>query len=148
MDSTSWRSTPRDSTPSRSIPRSTARHARNVSLDWVKRTPPGFEFSVKLYQKFTHPQLVADRSAITAADIDAFKSGIEPLAAADRLGPVLAQFPASFKESGEAQGYLEWLLETFRDYELAVELRHKSWSDRAEAVFDLLRKYRRRVDAD
>ena len=115
---------------------------RNVSLDWVKRTPPGFEFSVKLYQKFTHPQLVADRSAITAADIDAFKSGIEPLAAGDRLGPLLVQFPASFKESVEAQGYLEWLLETFRDYELAVELRHKSWSDRAEPVFDLLRKYR------
>src|SRR5262245_34684172 len=26
-----------------------------VSLGWVKRTPPGFEFAVKLYQKFTHP---------------------------------------------------------------------------------------------
>jgi uncharacterized protein YecE (DUF72 family) len=34
----------------------------NVSLGWVKRTPPGFEFAVKLYQKFTHPNLVADKT--------------------------------------------------------------------------------------
>jgi uncharacterized protein YecE (DUF72 family) len=115
---------------------------RSVSVDWVKRTPAGFEFAVKLYQKFTHPQLVADRSAIAAADVDAFKDGIEPLAAAGRLGPLLVQFPASFKESAEAQVYLEWLLETFRDYGVAVELRHKSWSDRAEAIFALLQKYR------
>ena len=26
-----------------------------VSRAWVARTPAGFEFSVKLYQKFTHP---------------------------------------------------------------------------------------------
>src|SRR5215213_721768 len=28
-----------------------------VTRAWAERTPPGFEFSVKLYQKFTHPQM-------------------------------------------------------------------------------------------
>ena len=109
-----------------------------VSLGWVKRTPPGFEFAVKLYQKFTHPNLVSDKTPISAADVDAFKAGIEPLAAGDRLGPLLAQFPASFKDSPEAREYLDWLLDTFEDYDVAVELRHKSWSDDAAAIFDLL----------
>lgn len=111
---------------------------RTVSEDWVARTPPGFDFAVKLYQKFTHPNLAGDRTPIGAADIDAFKGGVEPLAAADRLGPLLAQFPASFKHTSEARAYLEWLLETFKDYTLAVELRHKSWSDHGDDVAALL----------
>jgi uncharacterized protein YecE (DUF72 family) len=113
----------------------------NVSLEWARRTPAGFEFAVKLYQKFTHPNLSKDKTAIDRADIEAFKRGIEPLALAARLGPLLAQFPASFKDTPEARAYLEWLLETFKEYSLAVELRHRSWSDRAEAVFDLLRAH-------
>ena len=28
----------------------------NATLGWVKRTPADFEFAVKLYQKFTHPE--------------------------------------------------------------------------------------------
>ena len=113
-------------------PRATA------SQQWVKRTPPGFEFAVKLYQKFTHPKMALDETVVQGRDIDAFKSGIEPLAAAGRLGPLLAQFPASFKNTPEAREYLSWLLGTFADYDVAVELRHRSWSDTADATFDLL----------
>ena len=112
-----------------------------VSASWVKRTPPGFEFAVKLYQKFTHPNLSSDTSPVSDADVVAFKSGIEPLAAGERLGPLLAQFPASFKDSPEARAYLHWLLATFADYELAVELRHKSWSDHRSEVLQLLRSF-------
>lgn len=111
---------------------------RNVSLDWVKRTPRGFEFAVKLYQKFTHPNLTRDKSPVSPTDVDDFKGGIEPLAAGERLGPLLAQFPASFKDSPEARRYVDWLLTTFEDYNVSVELRHKSWSDAAPGVFDLL----------
>jgi uncharacterized protein YecE (DUF72 family) len=113
----------------------------NVSLSWVKRTPPGFEFAVKLYQKFTHPNLVTDKSPVSPSDVHAFKSGIEPLAAGDRLGPLLAQFPASFKDSPAARDYLRWLLETFRDYDVAVELRHRSWSDSGKEVGGLLKQF-------
>jgi uncharacterized protein YecE (DUF72 family) len=113
----------------------------SVGLGWVKRTPPGFQFSVKLYQKFTHPSLTLDQTPVSPADVDAFKAGIEPLAAGGRLGPLLAQFPASFKDSPEARGYLDWLLSTFSNYDVAVELRHKSWSDQASAIFDLLHEH-------
>jgi uncharacterized protein YecE (DUF72 family) len=114
---------------------------RNVSLGWVKRTPPGFEFSVKLYQKFTHPELTRDKTAVSAEDVDEFKGGIEPLAAAGRLGALLAQFPASFKDSPESRDYVRWLLDTFRDYPMTLELRHKSWSDEPHEMFDLLNEY-------
>ena len=112
---------------------------RNVTLGWVKRTPPGFEFALKLYQKFTHPNLTSDKSPVSSQDVDDFKGGIEPLAAGERLGPLLAQFPASFKDSPEARAYLEWLLTTFSDYDVSVELRHKSWSDAASEIADVLR---------
>ena len=114
---------------------------RNVSLGWVKRTPDAFEFSVKLYQKFTHPDLTRDKTVISASDVDEFKGGIEPLAAANKLGALLAQFPASFKDSPQARDYLQWLLATFREYPVTLELRHKSWSDDAGALFDLLNEY-------
>jgi uncharacterized protein YecE (DUF72 family) len=113
----------------------------DVSGGWVKRTPAKFEFAVKLYQKFTHPNLTLDKSPVTPADVDAFKAGIEPLAAGDRLGPLLAQFPASFKDSILAREYLQWLLTTFKDYAVSVELRHKSWSDASADVLDLLRAH-------
>ena len=66
----------------------------NVTLGWVKRTPADFEFAVKMYQKFTHPGMAVDPGPITQADIDAFKGGIDPLAAAGKLGPLLIQFPS------------------------------------------------------
>jgi len=109
-----------------------------VSLGWVRRTPPGFEFSVKLFQKFTHPATALDRTAITQADVDAFRAGIEPLAAAGRLGALLAQFPSRFHDSAEARAYLDWLLATFAAYPLAVELRHRSWSDARDDTEALL----------
>src|SRR5438552_11005479 len=77
----------------------------SVSRAWAERTPAGFEFSVKLYQKFTHPGMFKERvvkslpehardesGAITAlarpneADLDEFRRGIEPLASAGKLG--------------------------------------------------------------
>jgi uncharacterized protein YecE (DUF72 family) len=113
----------------------------NVSLSWVKRTPAGFEFAVKLYQKFTHPNLTNDKTPVNPADVDHFKAGIDPLAAGERLGPLLAQFPASFKDSPEAREYLQWLLRTFAEYDVAVELRHKSWSDSHSEIVALLREF-------
>ena len=53
---------------------------------------------------------------MTQADVDAFKGGIEPLAAAGRLGALLAQFPPSFQRTPEAEDYLGWLLRTFCGY--------------------------------
>ena len=45
------------------------------------------------------------------------------------LAAVLAQFPPSFHAGPDARAYLEWLLGGLQAYPVAVELRHKSWSD-------------------
>lgn len=114
---------------------------------WLTRTPPGFEFSVKLYQKFTHPDMFArstggDPSRLGQQDVDAFRAALDPLADAGKLGAVLAQFPPSFKNEPESAGYLEWLLRSFAAYPVAVELRHRSWSDAAGEVLALLAAHR------
>jgi uncharacterized protein YecE (DUF72 family) len=120
----------------------------------VNRTPPGFEFSLKLYQKFTHPRMFREAalarapgsegplldllSQVTRSDIDEFRAGIEPLASAGRLGALLAQFPPSFKNDGPSRDYLADLLRAFVDYPTAVELRHRSWSDAVGDTLSLL----------
>jgi len=129
----------------------------DVTRAWVERTPAGFEFSVKLYQKFTHPRMFKDRlaSALPAAarqesalvdalaqpndaDLDEFRRGIDPLASGGRLGALLAQFPASFKDAGASRDYLAALLRALSGYPVAVELRHRSWSDNIADTLTLL----------
>ena len=105
-----------------------------TTKQWADRTPDRFEFSLKLYQKFTHPEMFAkatgaDSTALGDTDVNEFRRALDPLAEAGKLGALLAQFPASFKNEGNNRGYLEWLLAAFKDYQLAVELRHKSFSD-------------------
>jgi uncharacterized protein YecE (DUF72 family) len=72
------------------------------------------------------------------ADLDEFRRGIEPLASSGKLGALLAQFPASFKDSPESRESLTALLTALRDYPVAVELRHKSWSDRIGETLTIL----------
>ena len=91
---------------------------------WVKRTPDDFEFTVKVWQQFTH-----GKREWHAGDIEEFKSGILPLREATKLGCLLFQFPASFRQTPETMDQLKALLEAFQDYPKAVELRHRSWSD-------------------
>jgi uncharacterized protein YecE (DUF72 family) len=109
--------------------------AVKTAESWASRTPAGFEFSLKLFQQFTH------KREVTQADIDDFKRGVEPLAAAGKLGALLCQFPASFKRDDASIEYLTWLLETFADYRAAVELRHRSWSDDFGATLQLLNEH-------
>ncbi len=113
---------------------------------WVRRTPPGFEFSLKLYQKFTHPQMFRQatgqgEATVSQRDVDAFRAALDPIAEAGKLGAVLAQFPPSFKNDEPSRAYLRWLLGTFRDYPMAVELRHRSWSDEVAATLELLNEF-------
>ena len=110
----------------------------NAALAWAKRTPANFEFAVKMYQKFTHPGLSVEPGPVTQADVDAFKGGVEPLAAAGKLGPLLIQFPFSFQRTAEAVDYLGWLLNAFAGFAAAVEFRHRSWSDAAVETAQLL----------
>jgi uncharacterized protein YecE (DUF72 family) len=105
-----------------------------IARTWAERTPSDFEFSLKLYRQFTHERL----ATVDDGEIDAFRKGIEPLANAGKIGALLAQFPPSFKQSSASQDYLDTLLKRFHDYPVAVELRHKTWSDRFGDTIDLL----------
>jgi uncharacterized protein YecE (DUF72 family) len=124
-----------------------------VTAGWAERTPAGFEFSLKLYQKFTHPKMFKEAvtartpgqgplldalAQVTQSDIDDFRKGIEPLANAGKVGALLAQFPASFKSTPQSQDAVVRLVEAFRDYPVAVELRHSSWSDNIDQTLALL----------
>jgi uncharacterized protein YecE (DUF72 family) len=115
----------------------------HTTRGWVERTPADFEFSLKLYQKFTHPEMFhratgQDPSGLDTTDVDDFRAAIDPIASAGKLGALLAQFPPSFKNDANARGYLEWLVEAFEGYPLAIELRHRSFSDDPEGTLRLL----------
>ena len=101
--------------------------------NWVRRVPAGFLFAMKLWQKFTHPRMYRDATGeeaiISQQDVDIFRSSIEPLARSGKLGALLAQFPPSFKNDDYGRQILLAVAKTFGEYPLAVELRHRSWSD-------------------
>ena len=103
------------------------------AANWVKLTPQDFLFTVKLWQKFTHPKMyeeaTGEKAAISQSDVELFKKSIDPLYQSNKLGALLAQFPPSFKNNDFGKQILGAVIRTFSDYPLAVELRHRSWSD-------------------
>src|SRR5438067_9910723 len=109
-----------------------------VARDWVRMASanPRFCFTAKLNRAFTHSPVavVESTSAATikpdAEDEQLAKAGLDALAAEDRLGAVLAQFPISFKCTPQNQQYLGDLIERFRAYPLALELRHITWNSK------------------
>jgi uncharacterized protein YecE (DUF72 family) len=129
----------------------------DVTGDWVARTPPQFTFALKLYQKFTHPTMFREAALkaapasegplldllaeVTRSDIDEFRAGIDPMARAGKVGALLAQFPSSFKSTPPARDYLAQLLRLFGEYPVAVELRHRSWSDALGETLQLLNAF-------
>ena len=133
----------------------------DVTRGWAERTPAGFEFSVKLFQKFTHPRMYTERVIarlpkeaaesteaigalvdVNAAVVDEFRRGIEPIADAGKLGALLAQFPPSFKDTPASRDAVARLLRAFGEYPVAVELRHKSWSDAIGNTLELLNSFK------
>jgi len=101
--------------------------------NWARRVPEGFLFTAKLWQKFTHPRMYREstgrEAVISSKDVSLFDRSLEPLVKHGRLGALLAQFPPSFKNDRFGQQILQAVIRTFGKYRLAVELRHRSWSD-------------------
>jgi len=101
--------------------------------NWVRRVPKDFLFTVKLWQKFTHPRMykeaTGEEAIISVRDIDIFKRSIDPLMKSGKLGALLAQFPPSFRNDSFGQQIINAVSRSFGKYRLAMELRHRSWSD-------------------
>lgn len=119
--------------------------APGMVWNWIRKTPADFEFTIKLWQKFTHPGMFAKATGqqpeISKNDVDTFRAVLEPLAKTKKLGCLLIQFPPGFKLVFENQERLYQILEFFSDFPLAVELRHRSWSDGLDSTQEILGKY-------
>jgi uncharacterized protein YecE (DUF72 family) len=106
---------------------------------WAKRVAANarFRFTVKLWQLFTHDSkdvrgerddgVRGGQGQWTADDVRMVTEGLEVLRGEGRLGALLAQFPWSFKPDARGRERLTRLAETFRDWPLAVEVRHGRW---------------------
>jgi len=109
-----------------------------ITESWIKRTPENFIFAVKFPKQFTHAKKT--RLKVSEDDLEPFlKIVIEPLEQGKKLGPILIQFPYSFKEDYQ-------LLENFftnlpERYSYTIEFRHPSWLEDQRKTMDLLSKY-------
>jgi uncharacterized protein YecE (DUF72 family) len=128
--------------------------APETTAGWVEATPPGFTFDVKAFSLFTgHPTPVSMlpkdlRPAGGPARIRRrelperayeelwrrFRAALEPLAADDRLGAVLLQFPPWLTRGEAARRRIVELAGRCRPWPVAVELRHASWFEDAAAA--------------
>ena len=102
---------------------------------WIAESPAGFRFGVKAHQVITHIKRLKN----TDDFMPRFLGTIEPLARAEKLGPLLFQLPPNLKI--DLKVLEEFLLTLPRGVASAFEFRHESWF--AEQVFALLRAHNR-----
>jgi uncharacterized protein YecE (DUF72 family) len=101
----------------------------NILLSWAEQVPENFVFAIKAPQIITHLKRLRNVGEETGY---LFKT----LSALERkLGPVLFQFPGSFRTDRPA---LENFLKLVPDIPCAFEFRNQSWL--GAEILDLLRK--------
>lgn len=109
---------------------------------WYSETPADFVFAVKVSRFITHIKRLLGAK-------EAWKQFIEnALSLKEKLGPILFQFPPSFKADKETIKRLEDFLKFNTKYytpnseykiRLATEFRHRSWC--SKETYQLLKKY-------
>jgi uncharacterized protein YecE (DUF72 family) len=127
---------------------------------WVEQTPAGFTFDVKLHRLLSRhsapmnslPKDLRDVATTTArgrvelterleaAMADATLEAIAPLEDGGRLATLLLQLSPAFEPRTHALDELAPLLERLAPRPVAVELRHRGWTDR-ERLEDTLQWY-------
>jgi uncharacterized protein YecE (DUF72 family) len=99
---------------------------------WIAATPSDFQFAIKAHQSITHLKKLRDAEELT----EGFVSSLQPLASANKLGPVLFQLPPFMKcDLAALSGFLANWPKRVR---AAFEFRHVSWF--CEEVYAELRK--------
>lgn len=98
----------------------------SVAESWARRVAdrPDFQFTAKLWQRFTHQR----KEAWTRDEVREVRNGMEPLRDAGRLGAMLLQFPWSFRRTDVNREWLDDLAREFGDFPLVLEVRHASWN--------------------
>lgn len=87
--------------------------------EWVEQTPKDFLFLPKMWKRVTHEN---GGPAAATAWLDA----LAPLAEANKLGPILLQFPPQFTREAGWDRMME-ILALRPPGSFAVEVRHASW---------------------
>ena len=112
--------------------------------NWYKQTPADFIFAVKTSRFITHIKRFQGVK-------EAWQQFLEnALYLKEKLGPILFQFPPSFKATSGNLKRLEKFLKNIKRQKrkinpmgvilrIAVEFRHKSWCDKK--IYSLLKKY-------
>jgi uncharacterized protein YecE (DUF72 family) len=93
---------------------------RDPVAHWVEQTPEDFVFAVKVSRYLTHIK----RLTTVADGMERLLERIEPLIAAERLGPLLWQLPPNFQRDDER---LAAALAELPPGRHAFEFRHPSW---------------------
>src|SRR5215471_4431996 len=109
----------------------------NIGRSWCEKTAavnPGFQFTAKLFQGFTHaPKGTHPPSpfhlTVSAEEEKLAREGLDSIAQQGKLGALLIQFPVSFKNADDTRDYLFQLIAKFKDYPRVLEIRHESWND-------------------
>jgi uncharacterized protein YecE (DUF72 family) len=95
-----------------------------TTKSWLERTTkrPDFFFTAKLHRSFTH------EGKIDAEIIRHFHKGFEPFLEAGKLRHLLIQFRYDFDDTNRNRHHLTEIVRSFsKAFNLAVEVRHKSW---------------------
>ncbi len=89
---------------------------------WADRTPEGFRFALKVPREVTH-----ERSTASSEVLARFLGSLSILRDRGKLGPIVLQFPGSFRGDRNFPALERLLAEIPEEFSLAVELRHRSW---------------------
>jgi uncharacterized protein YecE (DUF72 family) len=106
--------------------------SRDAVARWVEETPADFMFACKASRYMTHIKRLQN----LAEGIGRYYEGIQPLADAGKLGPIVWQFPANFHRDDDRLGRALPLLPPGRH---CFEFRHESWF--TEEVYKQLRAH-------
>jgi uncharacterized protein YecE (DUF72 family) len=98
---------------------------------WKRQTPPYFLFSAKFPQRITHEKVLR----ASKDDLEYFIKNISFLG--EKLGPLLLQFPYSFKIE-ELDVLKDFLSIVPKEHRYVVEVKHKNWLE--ERFYRMLRE--------
>jgi uncharacterized protein YecE (DUF72 family) len=93
---------------------------RGALLKLAHKTPPGFQFLVKVPQTISHDQ--------KPLDLPGFRFAVEGLAERGQLAGLLAQFPQAMHCTRPACDWVGTVSKELNHLRLAVEFRHRSWA--------------------
>jgi uncharacterized protein YecE (DUF72 family) len=106
--------------------------SEKTTKSWLEKTAkrPQFFFTAKLHKDFTH------EGKVDAEMVKQFHTGFGPLLEENKLKHLLVQFRHDFADCKDSRQLLSQIIKHFSDtFNLAVEVRHKSWQQKEALKF-------------